>query len=479
VLCASIAAGPAQAAFPGANGKIAFVRTGADGFNYIWLIEDDGTNPVLFTQGRDPAWSPDGSKLAFARGADIWVTNADGTGEQLLMSEERTDAPAWTPDGRKITFVRYTSCDASGCDNFLRTMNADGSGVVSQRTRSNAFDPAWSPSGTKLAYVDYDWDFGLGEIVLTNPDGSGLTPFCCSPSNPAPHGPRWAPDGSALVFGYSRRIAKQNADGSGFTFLSPPGGPYENYPEWSPDGAKIAFWRDPVEGPPGGLYVMDPDGTDAVRLADGIDPSWQPIPVNAYPRPKSASPVQVSLVPAYDQCTDANRTHGPPLAFSSCNPPNQSSTQLTVGTPDANTSAAKSTAYVRVGARIGNPATPADEADVHMRGTITDVRLQSDLSDYTGDLQVRFSVQITDKNNTPHPGGPGAATVQPFTHSQPISCAATADTTVGATCQFQTTVEALIPGAVTEQRRSIWELGQITVADGAGNPFLTQGVFIP
>ena len=63
-----------------------------------------------------------------------------------------------------------------------------------------------------------------------------------------------------------------------------------------------------------------------------------------------------------------------------------------------------------------------------MLANITDVRMRSDLSDYTGDLEARFTIQITDNNNTPHPGGPGAATVQALTHSLPIPCAGTADT---------------------------------------------------
>ena len=60
------------------------------------------------------------------------------------------------------------------------------------------------------------------------------------------------------------------------------------------------------------------------------------VPAQAtHPRPKGASPVRLSLVPTYDQCSAPNRTHGPPLAFPSCNPPAQTSGQATVGTPDA------------------------------------------------------------------------------------------------------------------------------------------------
>jgi hypothetical protein len=189
--------------------------------------------------------------------------------------------------------------------------------------------------------------------------------------------------------------------------------------------------------------------------------------------------MRVSLVPAYQPCSSPNRTHGPPLGFGSCNPPSQEPGQLTVGTPDSNGQGAKSVGHLRVITLTGNPATPADEADVRVLANITDVRMRSDLSDFTGDLEARLTIQITDKNNTPHPGGPGAATVQELTHSHQIPCAETANTTVGSTCQLDTTVEALLPGAVVEKRRAIWELGAIRVHDGAGNLFLTQGLFVP
>jgi hypothetical protein len=247
---------------------------------------------------------------------------------------------------------------------------------------------------------------------------------------------------------------------------------------WSPDGTRITFIGAGL--PQGlGIYTMAADGTDVSFVAPGWGPGWQPIPINAYPRPAGAYPMRVSLVPAYEPCSSPNRTHGPPLGFGSCNPPSQEPGQLTVGTPDSNGQGAKSVGHLRVITLTGNPATPADEADVRVLANITDVRMRSDLSDYTGDLEARFTIQITDKNNTPHPGGPGAATVQELTHSHQIPCAETANTTVGSTCQLDTTVEALLPGAVVEKRRAIWELGAIRVHDGAGNLFLTQGLFVP
>ena len=67
-----------------------------------------------------------------------------------------------------------------------------------------------------------------------------------------------------------------------------------------------------------------------------------------HPRPKGATPLRVSMVPAFNQCTTPNRTHGPPLAFPSCNPPVQSSTAITVGTPDANGAPANSEGFVKL-----------------------------------------------------------------------------------------------------------------------------------
>jgi hypothetical protein len=110
---------------------------------------------------------------------------------------------------------------------------------------------------------------------------------------------------------------------------------------------------------------------------------------------------------------------------------------------------------------------------------VTDVRLASDLSDYTGALEARMSLRITDKDNTPHPGGPGAGTVADTTYSFPVPCASTSDETIGSRCEVDTTAEALVAGLVKERRRTIWQLGQVALHDGAGAVFMRQGIFIP
>ena len=92
-----------------------------------------------------------------------------------------------------------------------------------------------------------------------------------------------------------------------------------------------------------------------------------------HPRPKGATPISVSVVPAYNACAAPNRTHGPPLAFPSCNPPVQSSNSLTVGSPDANGAAANGVANIRIAVLVGTPGAP-DDSDVKLSANSTDIR---------------------------------------------------------------------------------------------------------
>ena len=207
--------------------------------------------------------------------------------------------------------------------------------------------------------------------------------------------------------------------------------------------------------------------------------------LNNYVRPKGATPFRAALVPAYRPCTSPNRTHGPALTFPSCAPPQQVSPQLTVGTNDANGKPAASIGSARMDVIVGDPTTSADEADVQLVVSITDVRKRSDLSDYTGELSLAPLVRITDRYNGPSQTEP--ATTQDALFDVTVPCAATAGDD-GATCSVSTTFDAVTPGAVPEGKRAIWALDAIEVTDGgpdgqAATPpnalFARQGVFVP
>ena len=158
------AAQPAQAAFPGQNGKIAFQSNRAG--NNIHVIDSTGgtaTNLTRSDGNSDPVWSPDGSKIAFvsggAQGYDIFVMNADGSGRRQLMTPAAADLqPTWSPDGTRIAYVANNNRPGGdgSMDREIWVMNADGSGqrLLTNNT-SDDYYPAWSPLGSQIAYVNH------------------------------------------------------------------------------------------------------------------------------------------------------------------------------------------------------------------------------------------------------------------------------------------------------------------------------------
>ena len=211
-------------------------------------------------------------------------------------------------------------------------------------------------------------------------------------------------------------------------------------------------------------------------------------------RPKGASPLRASLVPSFKACTSPNRTHGAPLAFPSCNPPVQSSSYLTIGSPDANGAAANSTGFILLRVKGTSPE------DVLIDSQITDVRClpagnasvcnsanAGDGPDYSGGVQGNAMIRITD-----HYNGPGlneAATVTDIPFPVNGTCANTTSTSIGGTCAVHTTANAVVPGSVKDSQRGVVEIQQLQVFDGGADGqagttadntlFEVQGIFIP
>ena len=160
--------------------KIAFVSR-RDGNAEIYLMNADGSGLRRLTRNtvgdRNPVWSPDGRRIAFESNWQLNVMNADGSGQRrLTRNGGRNFAPAWSPDGQKIAFERrlgrkkYGPC--SGCGRAstfeIWVMNADGSGQ--QRLTTQGAQPGWSPDGQKIAFMS-ERD-GNAEIYAMNADGS-------------------------------------------------------------------------------------------------------------------------------------------------------------------------------------------------------------------------------------------------------------------------------------------------------------------
>jgi hypothetical protein len=242
-----------------------------------------------------------------------------------------------------------------------------------------------------------------------------------------------------------------------------------------------------------GMIVRNGDGSVRNRYYVAVYPALTiggplgPASTAGYPRPRGASPFRASLTPAFKPCTAPNGQHGAPLAFDSCNPPQQTSTQLTVGTPDSNGQFASANGFVVYNAVVDDSHTPADEADVKVGVTVTDVRSQGTLADYTGALSVEQTVQITDHSNGAAQDEIGTTQPNPFRFAMP--CVATSNVNAGGSCSLSSTFNAIAPGSVVGGKRAVWELGEIDVFDagpddqvstaGDNTLFERQGVFIP
>jgi dipeptidyl aminopeptidase/acylaminoacyl peptidase len=274
-----------------ATGKIAFTSGRvSDGFGDIYVMDADGTHQTRLTSSpskeRQPAWSPDGSKIAF-QSTQIYVMNADGTDQINLTPNHpyyKDSNPAWSPDGSKIAFTYY-----SGGYYNIYVMNADGTGqtVLTNSIADN--EPAWSPDGSKIAFASVRE--GNWEIYVMNADGTGQTNLSNNSLSLDWH-PAWSPDGSKIAFTSDRdgnyEIYVMNADGTGQTNLS--NNPsYDMQPAWSlvpivtcsfdpvPQdpirlirGAKLNFWA---------AVHNNEDTTQAFKFATKIkkpDGNWYP-----------------------------------------------------------------------------------------------------------------------------------------------------------------------------------------------------------
>lgn len=156
VLVAELAlAGPVgRGVAAGVNGRIAIVSA-ASGNDEIVSVAADGTAPLVLTNDAhvdtDPAYSPDGSQIAFVRQTDggeftLWTMPADG-GAAVALTPPGISArhPSWSPDGAHIVFDRAGA--TSGRD--LWVVDATGGGLHSIVTHAGAdSEPAWSPTAS-------------------------------------------------------------------------------------------------------------------------------------------------------------------------------------------------------------------------------------------------------------------------------------------------------------------------------------------
>ncbi len=276
------AALPAQASFPGRDGRIAFTRdigTNAE----VFTMNANGSNQVRVTDTaadeRRPSFSSGGTRIAVAslRSGDweIFTSNFDGTAPFNSTGDTAAEdyTPAFSPDGTEIAYASFRGPNA---DIYVTDLDGSGETRLTTTDPGDEFYPAISPDGEKIAFMsdrDGDW-----EIFIMDADGTRERKVTDNGAEDL-H-PVFSPDGTKIGFESDRtgdvEIFTMNVDGTAARNRTKHPAT-DLRPAFSPDGGEIAF--DTNRDGNREIYTMNADGSNQVNrsrnpLSDDAVPDW-------------------------------------------------------------------------------------------------------------------------------------------------------------------------------------------------------------
>jgi TolB protein len=220
------------AAFPGANGRIAYASSQGGNWD-IYSMNADGSGQVRLTTdpGADtqPSFSPDGTKIAFAgkHGAswytDVYLMSSNGSEQVRLTSQGGVEeGPTFSPDGQRIAFSRIQQ----GHKNIFLMSPSGGELTDLTGGGSDDREPSFSPDGQRIAFSSRrDGHF---ELYAMSASGAGVTKLT---TKPVSHMPAFSPDGKLIAFVRGDSIYTMNAHGGGAVRLTKERGS-QVWPSW-------------------------------------------------------------------------------------------------------------------------------------------------------------------------------------------------------------------------------------------------------